>query len=42
MLVDIHKYLFYNDLIMVLRAGLEPAHLAALPPEDSVSTNSTT
>jgi hypothetical protein len=23
-------------------AGLEPAHLSALPPQDSVSTNSTT
>lgn len=27
---------------MVLRAGVEPAHLSALPPEDSVSANSTT
>ena len=23
-------------------AGVEPAHLTALPPQDSVSTNSTT
>ena len=29
-------------LDMVLRAGLEPARLAPLPPQDSVSTNSTT
>ena len=27
---------------VVLREGFEPSHLAALPPEDSVSTNSTT
>lgn len=27
---------------MVLRAGLEPARLASLPPQDSVSTNFTT
>ena len=27
---------------MVPRAGLEPARLAPLPPQDSVSTNSTT
>ena len=27
---------------MVLRAGLEPARLSSLPPQDSVSTNSTT
>jgi hypothetical protein len=27
---------------MVLRKGLEPLHPKALPPEDSVSTNSTT
>ncbi len=27
---------------MVPRAGLEPAQLAPLPPQDSVSTNSTT
>ena len=27
---------------MVPKAGLEPARLAPLPPQDSVSTNSTT
>ena len=27
---------------MVPMAGVEPARLAALPPQDSVSTNSTT
>ena len=27
---------------MVRTAGLEPAHLAALPPQSSVSANSTT
>ena len=30
------------NLPMVPRAGLEPARLAPLPPQDSVSTNSTT
>jgi hypothetical protein len=28
--------------IMVPKAGLEPARLSPLPPQDSVSTNSTT
>ena len=28
--------------LMVPKAGLEPARLAPLPPQDSVSTNSTT
>lgn len=27
---------------LVLRAGLEPARLSALPPQDSASTNSAT
>ncbi len=30
------------DFKMVPRAGLEPARLTPLPPQDSVSTNSTT
>jgi len=29
-------------ILLVPRTGLEPAHLAELPPEDSVSTNFTT
>ena len=29
-------------MMMVPKAGLEPARLAALPPQDSVSTYSTT
>ncbi len=31
-----------SPLNMVPKAGLEPARLAPLPPQDSVSTNSTT
>jgi hypothetical protein len=31
-----------KDSFMVPMAGLEPARLAPLPPQDSVSTNSTT
>ena len=30
------------DYDMVPKAGLEPARLSPLPPQDSVSTNSTT
>jgi hypothetical protein len=30
------------DFDMVPKAGLEPAQLSPLPPQDSVSTNSTT
>ena len=30
------------DVDMVPKAGLEPARLSPLPPQDSVSTNSTT
>ena len=38
---------YLNDVkafvsLMVPKAGLEPARLAPLPPQDSVSTNSTT
>ncbi len=38
---DIWKYLIYQQL-MVPMAGVEPAQLSPLPPQDSVSTNSTT
>ncbi len=30
------------DVFLVPKAGLEPARVAPLPPQDSVSTNSTT
>ena len=29
----------YKAFLLVPRTGFEPAHLAALPPEDSASTN---
>jgi hypothetical protein len=38
----VYKRLTDVQIMMVPKAGLEPARLAALPPQDSVSTNSTT
>ena len=38
-----HLQIFFDEIIfMVPKAGLEPARPSPLPPQDSVSTNSTT
>ncbi len=41
---DLRKFDIVKDIKkeMVPKAGLEPARLTPLPPQDSVSTNSTT
>ena len=38
----LHEFTFKFQENLVPMAGLEPAQLSPLPPQDSVSTNSTT
>ena len=39
---SLHEFIFKFQENLVPMAGLEPAQLSPLPPQDSVSTNSTT